>query len=486
MDQTEQQTLRETLEGLDGNFNSFDEQERSFESFYKPNTADSKIKQRLWIGVAELTGGQTGKEKFRALSKNKIVKWAAGQIEIGPGPGRRILRVAFMTYKQYSVRRVKSLILMTSIRAGASIRGAVTLATDFTRRFRGTEIFEHGDCPQPATRDNDDSDESDDSDDEELGRNDILEEALKFDNVCSAMNYIKHKDRLWYISSQKQIRHFIEGEIVDRTNRAVYEATQFNEPLLDLHDDTHKNKAIVLIGPTGLGKTQWALAHFKNPVHVRDKNDYSRITDNTDGLVLDDLDQMHWQPLTLLKLVECETNVTMNIKYGSKIIRAGMPRIIIANSWELFWPQNFKPESIDATERRVVAYVIKLKLFGETTNGRAIVRMPKTNFIFTANNIGVLAELNKFKRENKLKEMEADETRRKYQCLSLVNTLAVTGSADSAAAGTRPSGLAAPHPALGSDQADEPVSPVGLPPPIQTTGVDGCVASLADNGPADV
>ncbi|GJQ69835.1 hypothetical protein Trydic_g13318, partial [Trypoxylus dichotomus] len=54
----------------------------------------------------------------------------------------------------------------------------------------------------------------------------------------------------------------------------------------------------VLIGRTGLGKTEYALAHFRQPLHVRDDEDWRRLTRRTDGIVLDDLDFRKWSPAT--------------------------------------------------------------------------------------------------------------------------------------------------------------------------------------------
>lgn len=446
----------------DNFYNAVDEQESKFKRFYKKN--NGKIKQRLWLGIFETQLDREGRDAFNKLLGLNLIRWAVGQAEEGPHPRKQFIRVAFMTKKQYTPKRIATLLRRqtTNVKPGAGIKGAIILATDITRRLPGTDTLEYGN-PPPVTPPAD-SDDDDDEEDDVKSRDAILEEALKFDNPFAAMNYIKQKDRLWYISSQKQIRHFIEGEIVDRSNRAMYDRHQFNTPTLDLTEPAHRNRAVVLIGPTGLGKTQWALAHFKNPVHIRDKNDYARITDKTDGLVLDDLDQMHWQPLTLLKLVECETNVTMNIKYGSKVIRAGMPRFIIANSWELFWPQNFKPESIDAVERRVVSYVIKAKLYGAPPEGPTLNRVAQFNFLFVANNISAIAELNKTKRAAQLRELEAADNRRKFQHLGLRTYLSSTGGGEAAP----DDGTGAPTRPLQADSSDagiqnsEAVSPAEL------------------------
>lgn len=471
-----------------GNFyNAVNEQERQFEPFYKVLSNTSKIKQRLWVVLLELNSDETGAEAFKRRIAEKILKWAVGQEEEGPNTRGRFIRVAIMTKKHYTYRRIKTLLHLgsTQIRAGLAARGCVILATDISRRAPDTELIEYGDYPPPTMEDEDSADdEADDDDDDDGagGREAILDEALKLDSAYAAMNYIKQKDRLWYISSQKQLRSFVEGEITDKSNRALYGENEFNTPLLDLHSPDHKNKAVVLIGPTGLGKTQWALAHFKNPVHIRDKNDYSRITECTDGLVLDDLDQMHWQPLTLLKLVECETNVTMNIKYGSKIIPAGMPRFIISNSWELFWPKNFRAESIEAVERRVVSYAINEKLFGATAAPRTLKKFTRLSFLFVANNIGLYVELGKTKRAARLGEMAAEEAKEKYRHLNL--NFAKSHLSSAGRGGTLPGG---PQDAPGrSLQDNAAVGGAQVPKAVPHPGPGQDVVPLADDGPDDV
>lgn len=467
-----------------GNFyDKTSEQESEFEAFYKQD--NGKIKQRLWLGVFDIEPGETGAQTFQKLVALNLVRWAVGQEEGTPGPRGKYIRVALMTKKQYTLRRARALFrrLTARLRPGAAIRGAVVLASDITRRAPGTDLLEYGDYPRLSNDDDDDDSDDDDEDDganNDMSKRDlILEEALKFNTTREAMHYIKQKDRLWYISSQKQIRHFIEGEIIDASNRGIYDRAQFNTPTLDLMSPDHLNKAVVLIGPTGMGKTQWALAHFSNPVHIRDKNDYARITDRTDGIVLDDLDQMHWQPLTLLKLVECETNITMNIKYGSKIIPAGMPRFIIANSWELFWPQNFKQESIDAVERRVVSYVIRSKLYGATTDKPTMNKVAQFNFLFVANNIARYVEIGKANRAAKLKELEAEQARETYKHLNL-NFIKARPSSSTGRGGTLPGGERdAPGRSLQDDAA---VGGAQLPKAVPRSGPGQDVVPLADDG----
>ncbi|GJQ68733.1 hypothetical protein Trydic_g15350, partial [Trypoxylus dichotomus] len=87
------------------------------------------------------------------------------------------------------------------------------------------------------------------------------------------------------------------------------------------------------------------------PLHVRDDEDWRRLTRTTDGIVLDDLDFRKWSPATYLKLLDIAKPVTQNIKYGSVRVPAGTPRFLIVNSMDMLWPARMHPATKMACER---------------------------------------------------------------------------------------------------------------------------------------
>ncbi|GJQ75340.1 hypothetical protein Trydic_g23520 [Trypoxylus dichotomus] len=103
----------------------------------------------------------------------------------------------------------------------------------------------------------------------------------------------------------------------------------------------------VLVGRTGLRRTEYALAHFRHPVHVRDDEDLQRLSRSTDNIVLDDLDFSKWLPATFLQLLNVSKRITQNIKYECVRIPARTPRFIITNNLDLLWPRRMHAANED-------------------------------------------------------------------------------------------------------------------------------------------
>ncbi|GJQ77740.1 hypothetical protein Trydic_g5901, partial [Trypoxylus dichotomus] len=144
----------------------------------------------------------------------------------------------------------------------------------------------------------------------------LIEAAVSTGTYDAAMRMVETNDPVWYIGAQKMLSNYFESkfQIVDRQNadRSAYGRETFVREFV-----TDFRTVRVLVGRTGLGKTEYALAHFRQLLYVRDDEDWRRLTRTTDGIVLDDLDFRKWSPATYLKLLNIAKPVTQNIKYGS-------------------------------------------------------------------------------------------------------------------------------------------------------------------------
>lgn len=191
-------------------------------------------------------------------------------------------------------------------------------------------------------------------------KEDLLKQALDTNSVAGALSCIEKENPIWYISCGKQLGAYFE-EKFSTGNQSKYNLESFQVPPIVFDE----KRVVIIFGPTGLGKTQWALAHFKKPVHVRDRNDYLRIGPNTDGLVFDDMTFANWDPLTLLRILDIENDVTQNVKYAHRIIKAGMKRIFLCNSLRLFFNSKTLLETQLAIARRIRIIEVCSSLFTE-------------------------------------------------------------------------------------------------------------------------
>lgn len=135
-----------------------------------------------------------------------------------------------------------------------------------------------------------------------------------------------------------------------------YQLSDFNHEPLDL------NRCVYIHGPSGTGKTQFALSHFKNPLLVRHIDDLKQLTERNDGIVFDDLDFSHWPVGSIIHLLDMDEASSINVKYGVVRIPANTPRIFTHNTATIFAPPNLHVNQLSAINRRLNVYIVEESL----------------------------------------------------------------------------------------------------------------------------
>lgn len=142
-----------------------------------------------------------------------------------------------------------------------------------------------------------------------------------------------------------------------------YTLSDFTIPELDFSN----NKTKILVGPTNIGKTQFACAHFKNPLVITNKQDWANYnSDVHDGAVIDDMTFTKNNPVEMLHKLDMREPSSIRVLYGNVTVPAGFKRIFTCNSEELFWPENAAAETMEAYRTRceVIHLLGGTKLFG--------------------------------------------------------------------------------------------------------------------------
>lgn len=142
--------------------------------------------------------------------------------------------------------------------------------------------------------------------------------------------------------------------------RHDYVSTQFTVPL-----ETDFTKPILIWGSSGLGKTEYAKAHFKNPFVVIQSNMESlrRLSPDNDGIIFDDCSFHHFSPSDVIALLgRGNTPRALKCRYQSADIPPRMPTIFTYNLCNPFYDA-ISAEQREAVNSRFRAVHVTLSLF---------------------------------------------------------------------------------------------------------------------------
>ncbi len=121
-------------------------------------------------------------------------------------------------------------------------------------------------------------------------------------------------------------------------------------PLMDLED-----KAVLLWGPTNLGKSHYAAAHFERPLVVSHVDGLKRLSPDHDGIVFNDMSFKHWPPESVIHLLEFNMEAEVHARYINVIIPKGMKKIFTYNSNNCFYDLSMiNAAQREAIERRFI------------------------------------------------------------------------------------------------------------------------------------
>ncbi|XP_077275582.1 splicing factor 3B subunit 1-like, partial [Temnothorax americanus] len=120
--------------------------------------------------------------------------------------------------------------------------------------------------------------------------NQMLHAALRCEGHAEAEKVIEDTNIGYFIKNRRTLGSYFTQYFAEK-DASLYEMRDFKFPPLTFP----REKTVVFIDPTGYGKTQYALAHFKHPLLVQDTEDWKRYKEgHTDGIVLDDIDFQSW------------------------------------------------------------------------------------------------------------------------------------------------------------------------------------------------
>lgn len=277
-----------------------------------------------------------------------IIEWAIGQEERSDeGFNHYQLMVRFN--RRYTVSSLQRILDLQSIEVVRDCRRYLHYVTKVETRVEGTELIEKGVCPFYNKKYGTSLDQ----------RHKAFSDLLDVENRQDAIDLVRSQVPDVFVLQNKNVMSFIDNQFATAFVHK-YTIDMFNTRPVDFSTcKTH-----IFIGPTGMGKTAFALAHFIKPLLISDKSNFGQINDTIDGIVIDDMSFHKWSPTNLLTLCDAEYARTVNIKYGHANIPAGLKRIFTLNSLDLFWPEQCLDVTKAAIERRIKIHDFSYPLFG--------------------------------------------------------------------------------------------------------------------------
>ena len=104
---------------------------------------------------------------------------------------------------------------------------------------------------------------------------------------------------------------------------------------IDIARLRREKMALVLFGGPGFGKTQCALAQFAHPVLINNLDDLKMITEDTDGLVFDDMDfgrgGLNLKGFEMIQLLDMDEGHSIKCRNENAYIPAGVLKIFTTN-----------------------------------------------------------------------------------------------------------------------------------------------------------
>lgn len=104
---------------------------------------------------------------------------------------------------------------------------------------------------------------------------------------------------------------------------------------LGVTEVTDWSKSVILAGSPGIGKTEFALAHFDNALLVSHIDDLVNFDPEIyDGIVFDDMDFSHYPRTAQIHLVDIDHPRSINVRYTTALIPANTKKIFTTNKPE--------------------------------------------------------------------------------------------------------------------------------------------------------
>lgn len=193
-------------------------------------------------------------------------------------------------------------------------------------------------------------------------RTDLHDIADKIKNKVS-LNTIINEHPVSYIRYHRGIEQ-LSMKLNPQVTTSLCTPEDFTIGMIDA--ESLQNKVYIIHGTTGLGKTQYALTHFKSALFVTHIDIlFSFNPEIHDGIVFDDISFRHYPIDTRKHITDMYQSSDIHIRYRTAHIPAYTPRIFTCNKEDIFFndfPDEEEEIHKDAIRRRIEIIEVKERI----------------------------------------------------------------------------------------------------------------------------
>lgn len=155
--------------------------------------------------------------------------------------------------------------------------------------------------------------------------------AMEAPSYDDAMELLRNEIPAQFVFRQKDIQAYFKN-FFKPPFEIKYAMDTFNKPPIDWAS-VNDRASVVIIGDPQMGKTFWALAHFRCPLFVSDIDKLREFNPtHHDGIVFDDFSCSHWPMDPIKNLFDRELARDIRCRYQSICIPAGTKKIFCTNN----------------------------------------------------------------------------------------------------------------------------------------------------------
>ncbi len=168
-------------------------------------------------------------------------------------------------------------------------------------------------------------------------RDSVFTAALALDSADAAFGYLLTHEPAHAVTNSQRIHAGLEDAFARKIDSR---ASVYSGPILIPEGWDCSTHSLLVYGPTGVGKTQWAKTYCAQYhgdfLFARNVQDLRELRPHHNAIIFDDMDFSKFSDSESKNIVDVGELCTVRVLYGTVRIRPGVVRIFTANDDQIF------------------------------------------------------------------------------------------------------------------------------------------------------